>query len=91
MKKLYVILDAFVNGGGQKIAQTAHGVAAFCLARPELATEWNNGYIVVKKAKNLDEWLKQGDASFQEPYWENRTTAVVAFREEGFAADLPLA
>lgn len=91
MKKLYIILDAFVNGGSQKIAQTAHGVAAFCLARPDLAREWNNGYIIVKKAKTLDEWIAKGDASFREPHWENRTTVVVAYREDGFAAELPLA
>lgn len=91
MKKLYVILDAFVNGGGQKIAQTAHGVAEFCLKRPDLASEWNNGYIVVKKTKSLDDWIAQGDVTFREPYWDHRVTAVVAFREDGFAADLPLA
>lgn len=90
MKKLFIILDAFV-GGGHKIAQTGHGVAAFCLKCPELAREWNNNYIIVKKAKDLEAWLPEADALFSEPYWQNRVTAVAAFREEGFAADLPLA
>jgi len=91
VKKLYVILDSFVNGGGQKVAQTAHAVAAFCLTRPELAQEWNNGHIVVLKTKRLEEFEGKVDATFREPYWDNRLTAAVAFREEGFAADLPLA
>lgn len=89
-KKLYVILDAFV-GGGHKIAQTGHAVAAFCLAKPELAKEWDNGYIIVKKAKDLASWLPASDASFTEPYWDNRLTGVACYREDGFAAELPLA
>jgi len=88
-KKLYVLVDSFLTGG-QKIAQAAHAVGQFALDNPKLLREWNNGIVIIKQSRDLAAWEKLCDASFREPYWENRLTALAAFRGEGFAAELPL-
>lgn len=87
--KLYVIVDAFLDKSHQT-AQSNHATAEFCLRCPELARKWDNHTIIIKKAKNLEEWALQADACFREPYWDNKITAVAAFREDGYAKELPL-
>lgn len=88
MKRLVIILDAFLKGN-QKLAQICHGVAAFGLKCPEEFREWNNGTIIVKQTKDIDAWEGKCDASFREPYWENRLTVLAAYRPKEFDAELP--
>ena len=93
MKKLFIVLDAFLDKS-QRTVQSCHAVAQWCQEHPDWLQEWNRpdaGHIVVKKAKDLEAWLPQVDSCFREPYWDNRLTALVAYREEGFAPELPLA
>jgi hypothetical protein len=93
MKKLFVIVDAFLDKS-QKTVQACHGIARWC--EDYYGTrldEWNpkEGHIVLKKCQDLESWLPEVDVSFREPYWGNRLTVLVAYREEGFAEELPLA
>jgi len=87
-KKLFVIVDAFLDRSQQTV-QACHAVAEFYRDFPMLAAEWGNQNIVVKKAKDLEPWVGTGDVVFCEPYWNNRRTAVAAYREEGYAEVLP--
>lgn len=86
-RKLFVIVDAFLDRSQQTV-QACHAVGAFCLLDPQ-ALEWNNTEIVIKKAKDFDHWRSLADVEFLESYW-NRVTACAAYREEGYAAELPL-
>ena len=72
------------------MAQANHATAEFCLRCPELAKAWDNHTIIVKKAEAMSEWAEKADAVFREPHWDNKITAVAAYREDDFAAELPL-
>lgn len=87
-KKLFVIVDAFLDRSQQTV-QACHAVGAFFQHCPQLAAEWGNQNIVIKKAKDMEPWLGDADAGFCEPYWNDKLTAVCAYREEGYAEELP--
>lgn len=86
--KLFVIVDAFLDRSQQAV-QASHAVAAFCLQWPDSARRWGNQNIVLKKAKDLHAWAREADATFREPHWKDQLTACAAYREEGYAAELP--
>lgn len=88
MKKLFVIVDAFLDRSQQTV-QAAHAVGEFYKCCPKEAAAWGNENIIIKKAKNLEPWVDDCDTTFREPYWENKVTAIAAYREEGFAKELP--
>jgi len=93
MKKLFIVVDAFLDKS-QRTVQSCHAVANWCKDHPEALQEWNQpggGHIVLKKCKDLEGWLQEVDSSFKESYWDNKLTALVAYREEGWAEELPLA
>lgn len=85
-KKLFVIVDAFLDRSQQTV-QACHAAAAY--AQSPLNVEWRNTNIVIKKAKDIAHWFEHCDVPFYEPYWNDKLTAVAAYREEGFAEELP--
>lgn len=87
-KKLFIVVDAFLDRSQQAV-QAAHAVAAFCLLDPQ-GLEWNNSNLVIKKAKDFLRWCEDADIVFHEPHWDGRATACAAYREEGYALELPL-
>lgn len=91
MKRLYIIVDAFLDRSQQAV-QACHAVAAFML-ESQHSEKWNNGNIVLKKTKDLERWsnpcIDSDVVVFEEPYWNNRVTAVAAYRDEGYAEELP--
>ena len=86
--KLYVVVDSFLDRSQQAV-QASHAVAAMFLEKPVLAALWGNSNIILKKAKNIEDWAEKADAVFREPYWDNRVTACASYREDGFAKELP--
>jgi len=88
--KLFVIVDAFLDRSQQAV-QALHAAVKFCLDHPDVAkNKWGNQNVVIKKAKDFERWASESDAIFVEPYWDNKQTACVAFRPEGYAEELPL-
>lgn len=87
--KLFIIVDAWLDRN-RAVAQIVHATASFCLTRPEEAAQWNNSTVIIKKAKNLDDYVKDADATFKEPHWEDKITAVAAYRDDEYAKELPL-
>lgn len=71
--KLYVLVDPNLYQA-QRAVQAAHAVAEYMKLHPD--TKWDNGTLVLLKAKNIEEEAKTADAIFTEPYWDNRITAV---------------
>jgi hypothetical protein len=87
--KLFIIVDHYLDRTQQGI-QGIHAALQFALDCPALLDQHRNTNIVLKKAKDMDHWSQQGDATFREPHWDFRITAVAAYRNEDFAEELPL-
>jgi len=73
MMKLYVLVDPSLSKS-QKAVQTAHAVAQYLIDNPN--TDWDNGTLVVLKARDIDREAAYADSIFREPDLENKITAI---------------
>ena len=85
MSILYIVVDDTLPKSHQA-AQAGHGVAAFFLACPTQAKEWNNGTLVLLKgdvqaiAQKNEISTPIVDAIWREPDLGNRITALAFWR-----------